>query len=495
VKRLALICIYIWASLFGMGQATSQTLSDKLVAQWKLFAAAQAYLVNQVQRQDLPAPQKLIPRQQWESMLFLGGPLAITSKDLSELQGSQKKRILQAKNLNRLNSKFDLDIVRSKKTSSLFCAAVPKGGMLHIHPSGTLDRVTASGLLQSLNPKLDIASVLNDVEASEGNVTLLPTEKSWLQSVPQNSNYLTLNAQDQQHFESFLFLPSGKQAFSRFNGVFEFIGFALPDWASYDQVLLNFAQKAVREGVSYVEFTTGAGPNLYAHLSTLEKKTGLTIRINNSFNRTEDPITLGQKFEKLLSAPPNSYLVGIDFLDNEETNPAFEKGQQLYGEALSANLSGKSTLHRTMHAGEIGDVRNPRDAMIMGAQRLGHGVNLAKDPIALEYAIKIQEPVEINISSNLRLTDVDSVATHPFLEYLRLGLPVSLSTDDEGIFEIDIKHECVIAVDQTDMSYNEFKQMAFNSIKTSFASDADKNILLNKLTQQFDSFESSFKIQ
>lgn len=37
---------------------------------------------------------------------------------------------------------IDMDIVRSRQESNLFCKMVPKGGMLHVHPFGTLDRPT-----------------------------------------------------------------------------------------------------------------------------------------------------------------------------------------------------------------------------------------------------------------------------------------------------------------------------------------------------------------
>lgn len=179
-------------------------------------------------------------------------------------------------------------------------------------------------------------------------------------------------------------------------------------------------------------------------------------------------------------------------MDNEETNPAFEKGQLVYASALQNISSGTGLqLHRTMHAGELGDGRNPRDAMIMGAERLGHGVNLEKDPIALEFAAKKQIAVEVNLSSNLRLTAIESVSSHPFLKYLRLGIPVSLSTDDEGIFEIDINHECKIAIEQSDMSYAEYKQMAFNSLQTSFVEESEKQKLLLQLKNMFESFEAS----
>jgi adenosine deaminase len=74
-----------------------------------------------------------------------------------------------------------------------------------------------------------------------------------------------------------------------------------------------------------------------------------------------------------------------------------------------------------------------------------------------------------------------------------LGLPISLSTDDEGIFETDINHECEIAINDTDITYIELKQMAFNSIQTSFASVDDKKILLELLSKKFMVFENNLR--
>lgn len=487
-----LILVLILASGFlsnNLARSETPSLKIKLAAQWQLYKKAQELLLEQVDKKYIPINQRAITRDQWEKTLALNGGFAFTQQDLIDLRRDQALRIKTARTQARDASIIDLDIVRSQQKTGQFCKKVPKGGMLHIHPFGTLDRQTADTLLHSLNPAIDLTQVFFEIDSSGGNISLLPQERSFLERIPLNTKFLSLSIADQGVFSSFMFLPKGRQTFSRFNGVFEFLGFAIPDWMSFEKVLFSFAQRAIDQGVIYVEFTTGTSAELFSRLGVLEKLTGLTIRTNYSFNRTADLATLDLALSQLLAAPKSPYLVGIDFLDNEETNPAFEKGQLLYGSLLQAVHSKKSELRRTMHAGELGDSRNPRDAMLMGAERLGHGVNLMKDPVALEYATLIRQPIEVNLSSNLRLTDVESISKHPFLDFLRLGLPVSLSTDDEGIFEIDINHECELAIAETDISYAEVKQMAFNSIQTSFASAADKKTLLEKLTLKFDDFE------
>ncbi len=495
-RKALTVLILLVSALSASGAQAVTSLEGKLNAQWQLYKEARDMLLRQVQRTDIPElKDRAITRSEWEKTLALSGDLAFSTQDIIDLRNNQALRIQKAKALAKQNSIIDLDKVRSEKKAAQFCKKVPKGGMLHIHSYGTLDRATAVSLLKELNPVLDMSEVFQDIQLSSGNVSLYPEEEAWLKKLPADTTFLSLSGPDQDYFASLLFLPPGRQPFIRFNGVFEFITFAIYDnkkkVSHFDDVLMNFAKKAVAEGVIYVEFTDVASPRLFDRIAVLEQQTGLVIRVNNSFARSQDLETLDKELARLSTAPPAKYLVGIDFLDNEEKFPALETGQLLYGKVLQGDISGKLKLHRTMHAGEIGDTRNPRDAMIMGAERLGHGVNLAKDPVALEYAAMMREPVEINLSSNLRLTGVAAVPEHPFLNYLRLGLPVSLSTDDEGIFEIDINHECEIAVEQTDITYAEFRQMAFNSINTSFASEADKRSLLGKLTDKFKEFEKT----
>lgn len=482
--------VFLFATLLLSASSHALPLTEKLALQWQKYEAAQKLLLSKAAQVEVPVQDRLISRDEWENVLRLTGDDAWTPDDLQRLREDQAARISNAKKKAQNASVIDLDVVRREKQAAKFCSEVPKGGMLHIHPGGTVDRTTATTLLQDINPSINVATVFKDIDTSGGNVMIYADEQAWLLQIPSPTRFLDLASPDQTHFENFLFLPPGKHPFPRFNGVFEFIDYVIPDWAGYAKIVLAFAQRAAREHVSYVELSTVSSPNLFPRLEEIERQTGVTIRLNNSFNRTHDVASLDWAWQTLLSQPENQYIVGIDFLDNEGSNPALEKGQLLYGSAFFSAKSGKTKLQRTMHAGEIGDERNPRDAMIMGVQRLGHGVNLAKDPIALEYAAKIHEPVEINLSSNLRLTDVVELSEHPYLNYLRLGLPVSLSTDDEGIFEIDINHECQVAIEQTDVTYFEFKQMAFNSIQTSFATDEVKGRLLSGLEKQFRDFEN-----
>jgi adenosine deaminase len=52
--------------------------------------------------------------------------------------------------------------------------------------------------------------------------------------------------------------------------------------------------------------------------------------------------------------------------------------------------------------------------------------------------------------------------------YRQYGVPVALSTDDEGVSRIDITHEYVRAAETYGLTYSDLKQMARTSLEHSF---------------------------
>jgi len=130
--------------------------------------------------------------------------------------------------------------------------------------------------------------------------------------------------------------------------------------------------------------------------------------------------------------------------------------------------------------------------MILGVDRIGHGILLDLDPVTLEWARRVKLPIEINLLSNIRLKAHPDYASHPFLKYLRLGLPVSLSTDDEGVLETDISNEYFLAIKNTDITFHEVKELVINSINTSFAPESVKEALLEEFEMKLIEFEKTW---
>ena len=75
--------------------------------------------------------------------------------------------------------------------------------------------------------------------------------------------------------------------------------------------------------------------------------------------------------------------------------------------------------------------------------------------------------VEINLTSNDGILGV-SGKDHPLPIYMKYGVPVSLSTDDEGISRIELTHEFARAAETYDLSYSDLKRMVRTSLEHSF---------------------------
>ena len=75
--------------------------------------------------------------------------------------------------------------------------------------------------------------------------------------------------------------------------------------------------------------------------------------------------------------------------------------------------------------------------------------------------------VEINLTSNDVILGV-SGKDHPLPIYRQYGVPVALSTDDEGVSRIDLTHEYVRAAQTYALSYADLKQMARTSLEHAF---------------------------
>jgi adenosine deaminase len=136
-------------------------------------------------------------------------------------------------------------------------------------------------------------------------------------------------------------------------------------------------------------------------------------------------------------------------------------------------------VHISLHAGELAPGLIPPDGLrfhirqaveIGHAERIGHGVDVMYEdhPEALLDEMAAHHVmVEINLTSNDVILGVRG-ADHPLPIYLKHGVPVALSTDDEGVSRIDLTHEYVRGAEDFGLDYRALKQMARNSLTYSF---------------------------
>ncbi|GMV03833.1 MAG: adenosine deaminase [Gemmatimonadota bacterium] len=133
----------------------------------------------------------------------------------------------------------------------------------------------------------------------------------------------------------------------------------------------------------------------------------------------------------------------------------------------------------TLHAGELAPGLVPPEGLrfhireavgVAGARRIGHGVDVLyeDDPDALlRLMAQRRVMVEINLTSNDVILGVTG-ARHPLRTYLAYGVPVALSTDDEGVSRSEMTLEYRKAVEEQGVDYPTLKAMARNSLEYAF---------------------------
>jgi adenosine deaminase len=136
-------------------------------------------------------------------------------------------------------------------------------------------------------------------------------------------------------------------------------------------------------------------------------------------------------------------------------------------------------VHISLHAGEIAHGLVPpdglrfhiREAVDLGhAERIGHGVDVMyeREPQSLLKEMAARHiMVEINLTSNDVILGVNP-PWHPLPNYRAAGVPIALSTDDEGVSRIDLTNEYTRAAMEFNLSYLDLKASARTSIEHSF---------------------------
>ncbi len=136
-------------------------------------------------------------------------------------------------------------------------------------------------------------------------------------------------------------------------------------------------------------------------------------------------------------------------------------------------------VRKALHAGELDlglvppaalDNHIRRSIEVAGASRIGHGVAIAYEKDAPELLARMARDriaVEINLTSNDVILGVKG-ARHPLALYRAAGVPVVLSTDDEGVSRSDMTNEYLRAVTEQGLRYADLKGMARASLEYAF---------------------------
>ncbi|WP_252181182.1 adenosine deaminase [Azospirillum sp. B4] len=178
----------------------------------------------------------------------------------------------------------------------------------------------------------------------------------------------------------------------------------------------------------------------------------------------------------LTAADPR--FVGVNLVAPED-NPVALGDYGLHMRALRYLGARNPAANLSLHAGELAlglvppeDLRDHiRLAVeVAGAKRIGHGVDIGQETGAQQLLRTMADRgvlVEINLTSNdviLGVKDRD----HPITTYRAFGVPLALSTDDEGVSRIDLTHEYGRAAETYGLDYATLKAFSRNGLEHAF---------------------------
>lgn len=141
----------------------------------------------------------------------------------------------------------------------------------------------------------------------------------------------------------------------------------------------------------------------------------------------------------------------------------------------------------TIHAGESGPVQHVKEALEMGASRIGHGVSAIDDPMLLAKLKEQKIPLESCVQSNYVCEVIDDYKHHPIRAYFDRGLLVTVNTDDMTIIDSTLDREYEILQKELHFTDQELLELNRNSIHAAFLSEKRKQFYI----QMINTWEST----
>jgi adenosine deaminase len=265
--------------------------------------------------------------------------------------------------------------------------------------------------------------------------------------------HVKLPADTAEELKAYVQVPASCRSLKEFLDVFDLLYPLLRRAEAVERIAYELAEDCAAENIRHVEVRFAPELQATVHFSTDEavesclnglrkgfRDFGTTSSVILCLFRSHGPKQNRRTFETLKRFfKPDARLgepsvIGLDVAGDEARYPTIEYAS-FYEEAKALGI------YTTCHAGETVGTTNLRAALDLGVMRIGHGIHLMEDPDLVTEVVLRQVPLEIGISSNVRTRSVPSFESHPALAFHRVGVPITINTDDRGILGIDLTHE------------------------------------------------------
>lgn len=238
------------------------------------------------------------------------------------------------------------------------------------------------------------------------------------------------------------------------------------------------------------------------HCATPQADAGCRVTVRyiwQVLRATSPEVVFAQMLAGFEIASHDPRIVGVNLVQPEDA-PIAVRDFALHMKMLAFLRTQYPRVPLTLHAGELVEGLVPPEALrfhvtdsvrTAGARRIGHGTGVMYEDAAVDL---LKEMAARRVLVEVALTSGDLILgvkgnRHPLRTYLKYGVPVALVTDDAGVSRSTMTLEYRKAVEEQQLDYPTLKQLAQNSIDYGFADDATKKRLRADLDAAFAAFE------
>ncbi len=249
----------------------------------------------------------------------------------------------------------------------------------------------------------------------------------------------------------------------------------LRDEDDYAFVTVEMARRAAAENLRYMEITFAPTSMLNPRTPALPDvvmpglRAGAAIAARDHGVEMQfifDPVR-GRTVEEVMASARwwtengGDRLVGFGLGGLELGHPASR-----YAEAFE--LASAAGARISLHAGETDGPLSVRDALVTGAERIGHGVRAIEDAELVTQLAESKMLLEISPTSNIRLGVYPSYADHPFKRLAEAGVLVTVNSDDPPMFGTTLTREFEVLAEHFGYTLDELVQFTRNAVQGAF---------------------------
>jgi aminodeoxyfutalosine deaminase len=277
--------------------------------------------------------------------------------------------------------------------------------------------------------------------------------------------------------------------FGAFIEAFKDVALLLEEPADYALLVRRLAERLAAENVRYAEVTLSAGVVLWkkqaleavfdaVEEAAAEATARLGVRLTWIFDAVRQ---FGPEHARRVLREAARYgergVVAFGIGGDEARGPA-ELFGEIYRQARDLGL------HTTAHAGETTGPESVRQALeLLGAERIGHGLSAARDPEVMALLRERAVPLEVCLSSNVATGVLARAQDHPLRRLVEAGVPVTLNSDDPGMFATSLEREFQLAAECFGLPEETLAQFCSAAARAAFLAEPEKQALLEEISR------------